>query len=136
MACATGFAAGIGPYLCWSRLRYGGFFRTLHNGWAYVQGREESPFFYLKNFTNIFSWITVAGLVLWIGRWTWENWAHKGGDQPVMAVERTVAGRSRGLEAFLWLWVATLLLFFSAMHHKEPRYVMPMAPPLFLLAAS
>jgi hypothetical protein len=34
----------------------------------------------------------------------------------------------------LWLWVAALLLFFSGLRHKEPRYVMPLAPPLFLLA--
>jgi hypothetical protein len=34
-----------------------------------------------------------------------------------------VAQVSRTLEAFLWLWAAALLLFFSALRHKEPRYV-------------
>jgi 4-amino-4-deoxy-L-arabinose transferase-like glycosyltransferase len=137
MACATGFAAGIGPYLCWSGLRYGGFFRTLHNGWDNVQGSVQSPFFYLKNFANIFSWITVAGLVLWVGRRTWEIWKQKSEDHQVSAVESTVVGiGSHWFEAFLWLWAVALLLFFSALHHKEPRYVMQMAPPLFLLAAS
>jgi 4-amino-4-deoxy-L-arabinose transferase-like glycosyltransferase len=134
LACGAGFAAGIGPYLCWSRFRYGGFFRTFRNGWGYFQGPGESFLFYLRNFGNIFSWITLAGLVLWIGRWAWENWKQKGGDHPVSPVEHTAGKRSRTLEAFLWLWAAALLLFFSALRHKEPRYVMPVAPPLFLLA--
>jgi 4-amino-4-deoxy-L-arabinose transferase-like glycosyltransferase len=137
LAYGAGLFVGIAPYLFWSRLRYGGFFRTLHNGWNYVQGSVQSPFFYLKNFSIIFSWITVAGLVLWVGRWAWKNWKPKRRDHRVSAIERTVVGRrSRGFGAFLWLWAAILLLFFSALRHKEPRYVMPMAPPLFLLAAS
>jgi 4-amino-4-deoxy-L-arabinose transferase-like glycosyltransferase len=124
LACGAGSAVGIGPYLCWSRFRYGGFLTTLSDGWGHFDGPAESPLFYLKNFGAIFSWITLAGLALWIGRWAWENWTQKKRDEK----------GSRRLEAFLWLWAATLLLFFSALHHKEPRYVMPLAPPLFLLA--
>jgi 4-amino-4-deoxy-L-arabinose transferase-like glycosyltransferase len=136
LACAAGFAVGIGPYLFWSRLRYGGFFGTFRKGWEYLQGPGESPLFYLKNFGNIVSWITVAGLALWIGQWAWENWKQKSGDDRERVVERSVERRSRGLEAFLWVWAAALLFFFSALRHKEPRYVMPVAPPLFLLAGS
>jgi 4-amino-4-deoxy-L-arabinose transferase-like glycosyltransferase len=134
LACGAGFAVGIGPYLCWSRLRYGGFFRTFRSGWEHFQGPGESPFFYLKNFGHIFSWITFGGMVLWIGCWVWENWKRKNGVDRVGPVERTVEKPSRSLEAFLWMWAAALLLFFSALHHKEPRYVMPLAPPLYLLA--
>jgi len=134
LACATGFAAGLGPYFCWSRFRYGGLLKTLRNGWGHFQGSGESPFFYLKNFGDIFSWITVAGLVLWIVRWAWESWRQKAGDLGVRMVEPTAGRPSRQLEAFLWLWAASLLLFFSVLRHKEPRYVIPLAPPLFLLA--
>src|SRR5262252_1751157 len=134
LACATGFAAGLGPYFCWSRFRYGGLLKTLRNGWGHFQGSGESPFFYLKNFGDIFSWITVAGLVLWIVRWAWESWRQKAGDHGVRMVEPTAGRPSRQLEAFLWLWAASLLLFFSVLRHKEPRYAIPLAPPLFLLA--
>jgi 4-amino-4-deoxy-L-arabinose transferase-like glycosyltransferase len=134
LACCAGFAAGSGPYLCWSRFRYGGFFGTFRSGWGNFEDPGESPLFYLKNFGNIFSWITLVGLALWIGRWAWENWKQKGGDHRVSPVEPTGGKRSRSLVAFLWLWAAALLLFFSALRHKEPRYVMPLAPPLFLLA--
>jgi 4-amino-4-deoxy-L-arabinose transferase-like glycosyltransferase len=123
LACGAGLAAGIGPYLCWSRFRYGAFLRTFRSGWGNFTGPGESFFFYLKNFGNIFSWITLAGLALWIGGWAWEKWAGKGEEQ-----------RSRRFEGFLWLWAVALLLFFSTLHHKEPRYVIAVAPPLFLLA--
>jgi 4-amino-4-deoxy-L-arabinose transferase-like glycosyltransferase len=135
-ACAVGFAAGIGPYLCWSRFRYGGFFRTLQNGWANFQGPAEPAFFYVKNLGTILGWITLAGLALWIGRWVWETWKREGGDHPVTAVEPTGGRHSRGLDAFLWFWAASLLVFYSALRHSEPRYVIPVAPPLFLLAGS
>jgi 4-amino-4-deoxy-L-arabinose transferase-like glycosyltransferase len=144
LACGAGFAAGMGPNLCWSRFRYGGFLTTLHRGWGNFEGPGESPFFYLKDFGNIFSWITLAGLALWIGGWAWEKLKWKAGDGQredrhrenhlVSAVERTAEKRSRRIEAFLWLWAVALLLFFSALRHKEPRYAMPLAPPLFLLA--
>jgi len=133
-AIAVGFAAGIGPYLCWSRIRYGGFFRTFRSGWGHFQGLGESPLFYLQNFGNIFSWITLAGLALWLGRWTWFKLRQKGGNYRLSVVESTATRHSQELEIFLWFWAASVLLFFSLLNHKEPRYVMPVAPPLFLLA--
>jgi 4-amino-4-deoxy-L-arabinose transferase-like glycosyltransferase len=136
VTCAAGFAAGIGPYLCWSRLRYGGFLTTFRNGWENFQAPGASPLFYVRNFAAVFGWITCAGLVLWIGRWVWENWKQWGGADPLRWGEGAVARRSRRLEAFLWLWAAALLLFFSALRYKEGRYVIPMAPPVFLLAGS
>jgi 4-amino-4-deoxy-L-arabinose transferase-like glycosyltransferase len=134
LACAAGFVAGIGPYLCWSRFRYGGFLRTFRNGWGYFEGPGESALFYVKNFGNIFSWLTLAGLALWIAQWAWETWHQKGVEPQLIAANPAGGEHSYRLEAFLWLWAAALLLFFSALSHKEPRYVMPAAPPLFLLA--
>jgi 4-amino-4-deoxy-L-arabinose transferase-like glycosyltransferase len=132
-ACGAGFAAGITPYLCWSRFRYGDFLATFYDGWGQFDGPRESPLFYVKNFANIFSWITLAGLALWIIRRVWENWRERGSDRPA-AVESAAETRSPRLEIFLWLWAAVLLLFFSALNHQEPRYIIPLAPPLFLLA--
>lgn len=130
-ACGMGFALGMAPYLCWSRFAYGGFLTTFREGWVNFEGPEESPFFYLKNFANIFTWITLAGLALWIGNWVWERWKLKRGDGPA---ESAAGENQRRFEWFLWLWAAALLVFFSIMRHKEPRYVIPLAPPLFLLA--
>ncbi|MGA3373343.1 MAG: glycosyltransferase family 39 protein [Terracidiphilus sp.] len=133
-ACAIGFAIGFAPYLIWSRIAYGGFLATLLSGWDNFDGPEESPLFFLRNFTRIFGWITVAGLALWIGSRAWEWWkrkASRGCDNPAQPAVETPLRR---LEGFLWLWAAGVLLCFSALSHKEPRYILPLAPPLFLLA--
>jgi 4-amino-4-deoxy-L-arabinose transferase-like glycosyltransferase len=135
-ACGLGFVAGFAPYLCWSRIYYGGFVTTFREGWLNFEGPEESWFFYLKDFAGIFGWITLAGLALWIGNRAWERWMLKGsrhGDGPV---ERAAVRNRRRLEDFLWLWAAAVLVCFSALSHKEPRYVIPLAPPVFLLAGS
>jgi 4-amino-4-deoxy-L-arabinose transferase-like glycosyltransferase len=134
LACAAGFAAGIVPYLCWSRYAYGGFFATFVGGWQNVGGTGESHLYYFKNFADIFSWITLAGLALWIVQWTWEMWKRRAEDHPAAETERTEGRHSRALEGFLWLWAVVLLLFFTALSHREERYAMPLAPPLFLLA--
>lgn len=133
LACATGFAAGIVPYLCWSRLRFGGFLTPFRRGWGYFKGPGESPFYYVRNFAEIFSWIIVAGLALWIVRWSCRR---KGSANRAGSLEHTAEIGSELLQLFLWLWAAILLVFFSALHHKEPRYALPLAPPLLLLAGS
>ena len=128
LAWAVGFSVAVVPYLCWSRVRYGAFLATVYNGWVYFQGAQDSPSYYLKNFGNIFTWLTLAGLALWAGRWVWGR-------------SKDASGLRRGepatrLELFLWFWAAALLVFFSSLPHKEPRYVMPVGLPLFLLAGS
>lgn len=133
---AVGFAVGLGPYLLWSRLQFGGFLTTLRNGWGNFRGEGESPFYYLTNAAQIFGWITIAGLVLWIGRWGWQVWRSRGDAHPVEHAASASGRPAPRIEAFLWLWAASLLLFFSALRHKEPRYVIPVAPPLLLLAGS
>src|SRR4029077_8309727 len=109
---------------------------TLHNGWEKFTGPGESPFYYLRNFGVIFSWITAAGLSLWVAQWFLRKrrQAARAADHSTNPVEHLKQNRLRGFDAFLWGWAAVLLLFFSALHHKEARYVMLLAPPLFLLA--
>jgi 4-amino-4-deoxy-L-arabinose transferase-like glycosyltransferase len=129
-ACAAGFFAGIGPYLCWSRLRYGGFFQTFRQGWKYYQGGRESPLFYAQNFGTMFCWITLAGLVCWVVRRAWCM------RRPLSDRTAEQAGQPSRLESFLWLWAALGSIAFFALPHQEPRYAMPVAPPLFMLAGS
>jgi hypothetical protein len=134
IACAGGFLAGIVPYLCWSRLRYGGFFETFRRGWQYYEGERASPVFYARNFGTMFCWITLAGIVLWVGRFAWQRRTPL--SERATASDERPTGLPRGLESFLWLWATLVLVFFFVLSHQEPRYAMPAAPPLFLLAGS
>ncbi len=131
VASALGFLLAIVPYLCWSRIHYGGFLETFRRGWRYYEGARESPLYLARNFGVIFSWITLAGLALWLGRWIWTR--HSPGSGHDRATE---IASQRKLEAFLWLWVLLLVVFFVAVRHQEARYAMPIGLPLFLLAGS
>jgi 4-amino-4-deoxy-L-arabinose transferase-like glycosyltransferase len=119
-ALALGFTLGMVPYLIWSRWQYGGFLATFLSGWDNFSGPGQSPFFYLQNSATIFGWVTLLGLLLWVA----SRLAR------LIREHRPPAWR----EAYLCLWAIALLLCFSLLHHKEPRYAMPAAPPLFLLA--
>jgi 4-amino-4-deoxy-L-arabinose transferase-like glycosyltransferase len=130
LACSAGFAVGIGPYLCWSRLRYGGFLATIREGWSNFGGAAQPFFFYLHDFIVIFSWLTVAGLAIWFVRTAWQAWRRSA----AATGPKLLGHGQRHWEAFLVLWAFVILLFFSALSHKEQRYILPVAPPLFLLA--
>jgi hypothetical protein len=126
-AVAAGFALGIAPYLGWSRVRYGGFLATFRSGWDNFSGPGQSALFYVKDAGVIFGWLTLAGLALWLVASGWELWRRRAERFRWRALPRSP-------EAFLWLWAVALLVCFSGLKHKEPRYAMPAAPPLLLLA--
>ncbi len=124
VVCGIGFAAGLIPYLAWSRVQYGGFLQTFHNGWANFGGPGEPFSYYLKNFPAIFSWVALAGLLLC---------AAQTGDE-LFTQKRT--GSRLWHAGYLWLWGVAVLCFFSSLSHKEVRYAMPVALPLLLLAGT
>ncbi|MGD0347094.1 MAG: glycosyltransferase family 39 protein [Terracidiphilus sp.] len=136
IAGAAGFVLGIGPYLCWSKLQYGGFLETLKRGWWNLGGNEEPFGYYLAILPQMISWLGLAGLALWLIRKGWELWGKRQpGDLPRMS--SGIPGGSRlPWDLFLMFWAVAVLLFFSSLSHKEPRYAIPLAAPLLLLSGS
>lgn len=134
LATFLGFAAGMGPYLLWSRLTYGTFLATFVSGWVNFDGQAESPFFFLRFSPYIFGWITLAGLALWLLRWIWETRFDNNPSGRLIARPGFLGRDSRLWQGHLWLWAVAVFVFFSALSHKEPRYALPVALPLFLLA--
>jgi hypothetical protein len=135
VATAAGFMVGLGPYLLWSRMTYGGYFETLREGWKNVEGPEPPFTFYLANSHTIFTWIGVVGLLLAAGVGLATLFKSLRGE-PIRAADFTISATPEVLQGFLWLWLLVDFVFFSRMPHKEPRYVMPLAPPLLLLSGS
>ena len=129
LSCSMGFILGMTPYLCWSKWHYGGFLTTIRQGYVNYQGERQAVSFYLLNFGTMFCWITLAGLVLWVGRWIVQRPQHG-------SSQHAPGGAQRWLEPFLWIWTAWAIGVFFAMRHQEPRYLIPAAPPMFLLAGS
>lgn len=132
---AAGFMLGLGPYLLWSRMTYGGYFETLREGWKNVEGPEPPFTFYLANSPTIFTWIGVLGLLLAAGAGLVVLFKSLRGEW-IRAADFTFSPTPEVLQGFLWLWLLVDFVFFSQMAHKEPRYVMPLAPPLLLLSGS
>jgi 4-amino-4-deoxy-L-arabinose transferase-like glycosyltransferase len=135
MACGAGLLVGLAPYLLWSRLRFGAFFFTLHAGWTHVEGPEESIFFYLRNSAAIFTPVAILGFVVIALSWLWRPFGAFP-SRPRLPAACPSNLSPLVLQAFLWLWLLTNFLFFSAMSHKEPRYILPLVPPFLLLAGS
>jgi 4-amino-4-deoxy-L-arabinose transferase-like glycosyltransferase len=134
LATAAGFALGLGPYLCWSRLRFGGFLETFRNGWSNFGGPSEPFFFYLQHSGVLLSSLTIAGLAIWVLRRAWDLRETKKPCDRVIRPGNFLGIGQRKWEGFLWLWALAIMLFFSCMSHKELRYAIPVAPPLLLLA--
>lgn len=133
LACAAGLGVGMAPYLLWSRLEYGGFLYTLKAGWTNVEGPSESFFYYLKNSCTIFSTVAMTGLLIMAVYGLFRLLQTR--DLPARFRAALSSGATpEVLQAYLWLWLLVAFVFFSKMPHKEPRYVLPLAPPLLLLA--
>ena len=132
--CLAGFLAGMAPYLCWSRLRYGGFLETLRNGWANLGGLPEPFLYYVQNMPQMLTWLSIAGLALWLLGCAFLLARILRGNRPhFTGLAERISPR---WQAFLLFWALAVLLFFSSIPHKESRYSIPVAPPLLLLAAS
>jgi hypothetical protein len=129
--CAVGFAVGMAPYFGWSRWRYGGFLATFQSGWVNFSGPRPWGLFYVQHSPIIFGWVALAGLALWAGWCGWRAWQRRGA---VFVSWRGLVQSDVFREGFLGVWGLALLVCFSLIGHKEQRYVMPVAPPLFLLS--
>jgi 4-amino-4-deoxy-L-arabinose transferase-like glycosyltransferase len=135
ISCGAGLLVGLAPYLLWSRLRFGAFFFTLHAGWTHVEGPEESIFFYLRNSAAIFTPVALFGFVVTAALWLWRPFGALP-SRPRLPAAFPSSLSPLALQAFLWLWLLMEFVFFSAMPHKEPRYILPLVPPFLLLAGS
>lgn len=132
MACVSGLVIGIAPYLLWSKLRFGGLLFTLRAGWTHVEGPVEPFTFFLRNAATIFTPIAICGLLLALVSNLGAAFHNlpDGATRPASTLSRSF------IKGYLWLWLVLGLLFFSLMPHKEPRYILPLAPPVLLLASS
>jgi 4-amino-4-deoxy-L-arabinose transferase-like glycosyltransferase len=131
-ACLCGLTAGLTPYLAWSRINFGDPFFPLKEGWIHVEGPTEPFTFYFRNAIPIFGPIAVAGFALYM------IWKISPYISELLSSEVNRGAQDTQLngmiQTHLLAWLILAFLTFSWIPHKEPRYIMPAAPPLFLLS--
>ncbi len=135
IASLCGIATGLATYLLWSRFKFGGFLFTLQSAWTHVEGPVEPATYFIRNAATVFTPVAIIGLLLCLGfqltplRRAFAS-VHEAPSSSVSSSSQ------RTVRIFLWIWLVLGFLFFSLMPHKEPRYILPLAPPILLLAGS
>lgn len=77
--------------------------------------------------------VLLAGFFPWSLALPWA--ARSAGAAPANRARAAAAEPERRLHLFLWLWAGIIFVFFSISSGKLPTYILPVYPPLALLAA-
>ncbi|HET7710921.1 MAG TPA: glycosyltransferase family 39 protein [Thermoanaerobaculia bacterium] len=137
---AAGFLALLIPYFAWSRIRYGFFLSTIANANRIVSEKID-PSYYLARFTDIFPLFIVVGLIIYAVAILIRvrPFSTRDAEEIVLGirvkVDAKVVENLRSIEAVLILWIVLFLAYLSTSSTKDPRDLLPLAPPLLLLAA-
>lgn len=121
------FALITVPWFAVVQSRYPGFM-------DYLFGTQQFSRFTGSTFNNVRPWwfyLPVVALLVF----PWSLFAlhqARGGARRATA---DVSARAPKVVALCWLWIAVIVGFFSIPHSKLVGYVLPVAPPLALLAA-
>lgn len=133
---AVGVALGFAPYLLWSRFEYGSLFFTLQEARRNVGGSIEPWTFFIDNFSQIFPWLSLAGVGLWVVTWLLHEskTRARGATQSLASQGSGEIVPRLASDVILCWWMVIVLAYFSAVPHKELRYLIPLAAPWFLLS--
>lgn len=122
LAACAGLAIGTLPYFIWVATEHGTPWHTLVMAWGFTPELHQSPWYYPKRFSHIFSMTALIGAaclpILWL------------------SFRREHAALRTGYRKhlFLLIWMLGYYIYIDSMPHKEPRYLIPAAVPLYLLA--
>ncbi len=143
-----GLAVALPWYVLCYRVNGWGFieeFLLNHNLARFASDRYQHPqplwFYVLVVFAGFFPWSFQLAGPVWRGaRASWKRAARRrpAASQQQSDVPHHLPGKERpGIseEWFLWSWALVPFVFFSLSLSKLPGYVLPMFPPLALLAA-
>ncbi|MDZ4143927.1 MAG: glycosyltransferase family 39 protein [Burkholderiales bacterium] len=121
------FALIAVPWFAVAQSRYPGFM-------DYLFGAQQFSRFTGSHFNNVRPWwFYLPAVALLVFPWFWFALHQARADARRATAE--VSARAPKVAALCWLWIAVIVGFFSIPHSKLVGYVLPVAPPLALLAA-
>ena len=132
-----GLAIIITPYLIWAQIKYGFFMAVFINANMAVSDNNGGGLFYIKNILAVYPLVIIIGLLIYI-------------IYQILSIKTCISEeffrfiKKLGItyknkflydEIILWLWIIIFLLYISITSHKEIRYIIPIALPIYLLSA-
>ena len=130
--CVLGFALALLPYLIWAQYEYGFFLSPFIKANRAVSDATGGGLFYLSHFIEVYPLLVVIGLLIYA---VWECRAliskeRFGGNRRIEA-----QGAQSRMDVILVGWILLFLAYISLVPHKEVRYILPMAPAVYLLSS-
>jgi len=116
-----GFSIVMIPYFIWCYVKFGNFLEPFITAPKFAAVTNQPFYFYLINLYTVFTIIIILGLVLWI--------------MSIIIKIRKKDYSEINIDFILMFWIFILLIYLSNNPHKLLRYLMPIAPPLILLAS-
>jgi 4-amino-4-deoxy-L-arabinose transferase-like glycosyltransferase len=127
------------PYLVWAQLRFGFFLMPFIRANIAVNEPEGGPLYYLIHFAEVYPAYIIVGILIYVflfflllkpkfQKLRTENFYD-------VSVARNLKMETYRNDIVLWLWLILFLAYLSFIPHKEPRYIIPAAIPLFIIGA-
>jgi len=135
------FGYGLGgillPYLIWAQIRFGFFLSPFINANMAVSDTVDGAFYYLKNFLTIYPLIILLGLIVYIVYQVLllKPSILKKPQELLVQFHIKLTNKFSRDDLVLGLWAILFLIYISITPHKEVRYIIPIALPLYILSA-
>ncbi len=137
----AGSSALLIPYFAWAQMRYGFFLSPFITAHRAVSDSVGDASYYFSHFTEIYPLFVVIGLIIYFVAVLVRVRPFTAREEDVLVlgirlkVDVKAVENLRSTEAVLILWIVLFFAYMSTTPHKEPRYILPLAPPLLLLAS-
>jgi 4-amino-4-deoxy-L-arabinose transferase-like glycosyltransferase len=118
----VGFLVSLLPYLIWAQSKYGFFLAPFINARRAVSDQVGSIFFYLKHFFEVYPLIVFIGILIYFGFLIFKFMSNK-------------KIRLNKNDIVFIIWGIIFFCYISIMPHKEPRYILLLTIPLYLLSS-
>ena len=132
-----GLSGALLPYLIWAQIKFGFFLLPFIKANMAVSDTNNGIFYYLKNFLTIYPPIILVGLIFYIMYQLFLikfSILKKPHEMLVQFRIKLTNNFSRD-DLVFGLWIILFLIYISITPHKEVRYIIPIALPLYIFSA-
>ncbi len=128
------FLLSLSPYLIWAKIKYGSFFYIFINARAAVSDKVNGIFFYFTNFTDAFPVVVLFGFLVFFVFFLVKISKIKKSNNNMIERLKKIAMKNK-IEFVLISWFLLFFAYMNTLPHKEARFLILVALPVFLLSA-